>query len=96
MKSKIIGFLKVIAVIAIPVILMLGLFRYMHNEDVAYQKQFAKEQAASKSKPVDDVYNGGWKYIGENLYKICDGPNLIYGYAAKAITVSPNDPECKK
>ena len=33
--------------------------------------------------------------VSTSLYKICDGPNLVYTIASDGIAVSPNDPQCK-
>lgn len=32
--------------------------------------------------------------VSTSLYKICDGPNLVYTIASDGIAVSPNDPQC--
>jgi hypothetical protein len=33
--------------------------------------------------------------VSTQLYKICDGPNLVYALSANGVAVSPNDPQCK-
>ena len=94
MKDKITNIITVIVFMLISVLVIVGVvqaFSWAENTDTQRQKQNKIEA----TKPTDDVSTGDWKYVGQNLYKICDGPNLIYGYAAKAITVSPNDPECR-
>lgn len=42
----------------------------------------------------NDVKTGEVK-VSTQLFKICDGPNLVYTIAANGIAVSPNDPQCK-
>jgi len=32
--------------------------------------------------------------VSTSLYKICDGPNLVYALSANGVAVSPNDPQC--
>ena len=44
-------------------------------------------------KPITHGYDD-WENLGGGLYRICDGSNLIYGFGARSITVSPNDPVC--
>ncbi len=41
----------------------------------------------------NDVKTGEVK-VSTSLYKICDGPNLVYTIASDGIAVSPNDPQC--
>lgn len=41
----------------------------------------------------DNKIKGKVKVSGY-LYKQCDGYNLIYTYNGKAVTVSPDDPQC--
>lgn len=94
MKDKIINVVIWIGIILIPVLIITGVIQAL-NIATSIDIQRQKQNKIEATKPTNDVSTGGWKYVGQNLYKICDGPNLIYGYAGKAITVSPNDPECK-
>jgi hypothetical protein len=41
----------------------------------------------------NDVKTGEVK-VSTSLYKICDGPNLVYTISANGVAVSPNDPQC--
>ena len=71
-----------------PVVLILGGVALIFGLFMAILSQ-GNADAHNNNVKTDQVK------VSTSLYKICDGPNLVYTIASNGTAVSPNDPQCK-